>query len=111
MQELKVMQFINKSLLFGVTLFLCVSCSQGEEKLPANILNKEEMVRVLIDIQLADAAVNLSNYGQTKLPADKDKLFEKIYSDHKMNRKKFEESFLYYTNHPDKFEKIYDEVI
>ena len=105
------MQFINKSILITGTFFLFISCSPSEEKTPSEILSKEEMVSVMIDIQLADATVNLSNYGQSNFPNDKEKLFTEIYTKHKVTKKKFRESFSYYTARPEKFEKIYDEVI
>ena len=105
------MQFINKPIFFLGIFFLFISCSGNQDKTPLNILNKDEMVAVLIDIQLADATVNLSKYGQSHFPGDKVKLFDEIYSKHKITKKKFEESFVYYTDHPEKFQKIYAEVI
>lgn len=105
------MQFINKSILFAGFLFFLISCSNKKEKLPDGILKKEAMVAVMIDIQLADAAVNLSNYGQTNFPNDKEKLFQSIYLKHAINKKIFDASFAYYTAHPEEFEKIYDDVI
>ena len=105
------MQFIYRLLLLFSVFLILISCSRSDEKIPASVLNANEMVLILIDLQLADAAVNLSNYGQSSFPTDKEKLFETIYDKHKITKKKFEESFAYYTAHPEKFEKIYDQVI
>ena len=97
--------------MFSVFL-LVMSCSSKKEKdAPDNLLGKENMVKVMMDIQVADAAINLSNYGQGNYPNDKKKLFAEIYAKHKITRKQFEESFSYYVDHPDEFEKIYDDVI
>jgi hypothetical protein len=105
------MQFINKSFLLIASLLILISCNSKKDEIPNGILTKDEMISILIDVQLADATVNLSNYGQANFPNDKQKLFALIYSKHKVSKKKFEDSFVYYTNHPETFEKIYDEVI
>ncbi len=60
---------------------------------------------------MADAAVNLSNYGQPNFPSDKEKLFLQIYAKNKLSKKQFEESFAYYTAHPEMFKKIYEDVL
>lgn len=105
------MQFINKSLLFVSGIFLLISCAAKEEKTPSSVLTKDNMIQLVIDIQLAEATINLSNYGQSNLPNDKEKLFEAIYKKHHTSKKIVEESFFYYTGHPEQFEKIYEEVI
>jgi hypothetical protein len=105
------MQFINKSLLFVAGIFLFIACSGKEEKRPTSVLTEEKMIALVIDIQLADATVTLSNYGQSNLPIDKEKLFAAIYKKHNTSKKIVEESFFYYSGHPEQFEKIYEEVI
>lgn len=105
------MQFINKSVVIVFSLFFFISCSKGEKKIPQGILKEEKMVELLVDIHLAQAAVNLSNFGQSNLPNDFEKLKKDIYSKHQISKEKFLESFTYYTNHPEKFDKIYGDVI
>jgi hypothetical protein len=105
------MQFMSKTLLYCITLFLFISCTTSSQKVPRSILKSEKMVAVLIDIHLADAAVNLSNYGQSNLPNEKEKLYAEIYKKHNLDRKTFEESFTYYADRPMEFAKIFDEVI
>ncbi len=105
------MQFINKSLLLCATLLLFISCASKSKKTPATILKSDKMVAVLIDIHLADAAVNLSNYGQSNLPNDKEKLYSQVYLKHQLDKKIVEESFAYYSQNPEEFEKIFDDVI
>lgn len=105
------MQFRNKSLGFLLFLLFFISCSKGEEKIPEGILNESKMVQTIVDLHLAEAAVNLSNYGQSNLPNDLDKMRTEVYLKHKISKKKFEESYTYYANHPEKFEKIYENVI
>ncbi len=105
------MQFINRSLLFLFFSIILNSCAGKQEKIPDGILSKVDMTVVMIDIQMAEATINLSNYGQSNFPSDKQKLFDTIYSKHKISKKKFEESFAYYTAHPEIFEKIYEDVI
>ena len=106
------MQDKNKPLYICYLIFLLLlnACSQ-EEKTPKGILNKSEMKEVMIDIHLADAALNLSNYGPSNYPTDKKGLYETVYLKHKITKKKFEDSFAYYTDHPEVFEKLYADII
>ena len=61
---------------FLATLCLCsitfISCSKKEEKIPENILSKEKMIAVMVDVQVAEASIqnrNLNMTDSTKLIA------------------------------------------
>ncbi|MBK9477528.1 MAG: DUF4296 domain-containing protein [Bacteroidetes bacterium] len=105
------MQFIKKYLLVFSFFGLANSCSSTSDNLPGNLIVKDSMITVLIDIHIADAAANLSNFNQQELPPDKEKLFREVYSKHGLTKAKFDSSFIFYTQHPELFEKIYEEVI
>ncbi|HRH02075.1 MAG TPA: DUF4296 domain-containing protein [Bacteroidia bacterium] len=107
----KVMQFIKKYLLVFSLLGFANSCTTNSDGLPDNLIGRDSMITVLIDIHIADAAVNLSSFNQQELPPDKEKLFREIYSKHGLTKAKFDSSFIYYSQHPELFEKIYEDVI
>jgi hypothetical protein len=105
------MQFIKKYLLVFTFLWLANSCKSTSDNVPDNLLGKDSMITVLIDVHIADAAANLSSFNQHELPPDKEKLFREVYSKHGLTKAKFDSSFIFYSQHPELFEKIYEEVI
>ena len=105
------MQVINKLLLFVLFVILNFACGKSETKIPDSIQSPKMMTEILVEVHMVDAAVNLSSYGQPNLPTNKEKIFLQIYQKYGISKKQFEESFNYYTAHPELFEKIYAEVI
>lgn len=102
------LSFVTFSLC-GITL---ISCSKKEEKIPENILSKEKMIKVMVDVQLAEAAIqnrNLNMTDSTKIIAAG--YYKNLFEKNKMSEQQFRESFLYYSHHLDVLNKIYEEVI
>ena len=102
--------------LFFMSLFLCgitlTSCSKKEEKIPKNILSKEKMIAVMVDVQMAEASIqnrSLSITDSTKLIAAG--YYKNLFEKNKITEQQFRESFLYYSHHLDLLNKIYEEVI
>ncbi len=98
-----------------VSLCLCcilISCSKKEEKIPENIVPKDKMIQVMVDVHLAEAKIqsnnlNLTDSTKTIAAGYYKNLFEKS----KISEQQFRESFLYYSHHLDLMNKIYEEVI
>ncbi|HKR04100.1 MAG TPA: DUF4296 domain-containing protein [Bacteroidia bacterium] len=95
-------------------LFLCslafASCSKKEEKIPADIIPKDRMVQVLVDIHLAEAR------SQFNAPFDNSKnvkqaYYKFIFNKYKITYAQLMKSWSFYSEHPAIFTKIYDEVI
>lgn len=101
--------------LFFAALCPCiilVSCSKKEEKIPENILPKEKMIHVMVDVQIAEAAIqnkNLNLNDSTKAIAAG--YYRNLFEKNKITEQQFRESFLYYSHHLDLWSKIYEEVI
>lgn len=94
-------------------LFLCsviFSCSKKEEKIPADILPKEKMVELMVDVHLAEAQ------SQAKIGFDNSKTIKQayykfIFNKYQISYSQFAKSFDYYSAHPEVFSEIYDNVI
>ncbi len=97
----------------GVCFFLLVvvflSC--GRDRKPADILSREEMASVMVDIYLAEARLNTSlmkrdSASQVFRPYEHKLLLQRGLQDSILKK-----SYLYYLDHSTELEKIYDSVI
>ena len=92
-----------------VTLF-AFSCIKPEEP-PPNVIPKDTMTQVLIDIHLAEAKVAVRNLS----PDTAQMLYEihkrKIYQDYKISPERFKESFDFYSRNLNEMDKIYEAVV
>ncbi len=104
--------------LFFAPLCLCVlftfliSCSKKEEKIPENILSKNKMIQVLVDVHIAEATIQnkyLALNDSTKNIAAG--YYRNLFEKNKITEQQFRESFSYYSHHLDLLNKIYEEVI
>lgn len=101
------------SRLFALLLFSCfllLSCSKKEEKIPETVIPKEKMVLVLVDIHLAEAG------SQFNVPFDnstniKQAYYQFIFKKHKITYPQLMKSWTFYTEHPEIFSEVYNEVI
>ena len=90
--------------------FFLFSCKPKEAKIPAGILPKEQMVSVLTDVHLAEAALTLNTKNDSAALVAAG-YYNFIYQSHRITKKQFDESLDFYTKHPELLEKIYEEVI
>lgn len=97
--------------LLLINVLFLVSCTK-EVEIPKDILGKEKMVKILVDIHLAEARVSVKN-----LPSDTSKkLFDAyqmaIYKAHTTDSTKFKKSYRYYLNeNVKKMDEIYAAVV
>lgn len=91
---------------------LLAACSDPEHvDIPKDVLPKEKMAEVMVDVHLLEATVNL-----TVTATDKAAFNEKgdqidVYKKHNTTRQQYEESYAFYTRHPDLLGEIYQEVL
>ncbi len=92
-----------------------MACSPGNNDdkiiIPDDVLEKERMIDVLVDLQLVEGALILKrSIGQAYLPL-KDFYFNHVFEKHNINREKFERSLDFYKSHLYLLNEIYGEVI
>lgn len=91
--------------IFIVLLFLTSACSKPEVKIPADVIPKDSMVFIMMDVHIAEAGVktlaadstmvNLKNY------------YQYIYKKHRVTEEQFQYSLRFYTYHPAVLQEIY----
>ena len=91
--------------------FSCYHENQPEATVPEHLLNKDELVLILVDIQLAEGALS---YRRTKRIEQQDfrkSVYQKIFSVHGITAKILNENINYYNNEPENMELIYEAVL
>lgn len=87
-------------------LYACKS-----DRRPAGILSEQEMVRVMVEIYLAEAKVNNMHQGRDSI----EKVFivfeKRIFEKLEIAETDYKRSHQYYMEHPRRLERIYDSII
>lgn len=99
------MKKIESILLAISILFLITSCSESAVKIPDDIIPKDSMVFIMMDIHIAEAGIKT-------LPNDSINLnsktyYEFIYKKHSITEEKFQKSLRFYTYNPELLQEIY----
>jgi len=91
-------------------IFCLAFCCSCKDSIPSNIIKPEKMQKVVWDIFRADALAQqlVQKDSSKKLPDEKAKLMNKVFSIHNINQVEFEKSYSYYTQHPDILKNILD---
>ncbi|UII32616.1 DUF4296 domain-containing protein [Fulvivirga ulvae] len=87
-------------------VLLVVACSK-EDKVPKDLLPKEKMIPLLIDIYIGESRVN-----NLRLSRDSSMAIFKVYegelfNQHQVTDSAYHRSMTYYYNHPRQLEEIY----
>jgi hypothetical protein len=92
--------------------FVAAACGQAD-KVPSNVLSKEKMRDVLLDMNIADAhSYDIRPVEGMPLP-DSIRLlkvkeyYRQILDLHKISVKEFMNSYRYYESHPDRLKEVY----
>ena len=96
-------------LLFSISVY---SCSTKNDTIPDDIIPRQEMIAVLIDVQEIEAKIQTQNLGMndsTKNIALN--YYNDLFKRHHIKSSDFKKSFSYYVNHLDLLNKMYEEVI
>jgi hypothetical protein len=105
---------------YGLFLFLLViifGCSDHWGKnLPAglvsdSIIPEKEMVRLMADVHLMEAALQMERNKNKDIKPIQDFYYTRLFSGYKMSESRFRKNILYYQADPEKFKKMYDEVV
>ncbi|MBR9999246.1 MAG: DUF4296 domain-containing protein [Cyclobacteriaceae bacterium] len=99
-----------KKLLAFCFLILLSGCVE-KDKIPDNIMSKQEMVDFLIDLHIVEARISLARF-----PNDSIKLFfpeieDSLYRKHQVTDSLYKKSYQYYLQHISLMEEIYSAVV
>lgn len=99
--------FLNFLLMFAI------SCGKKKKAfvVPDGIIKKEEMVKVLADIHITEATINLRNVSSTNTVSLNAALYKNVFVKHKISKEEFEKSYAFYSSNTELFNDVYDNVI
>lgn len=102
-----------KKYLILFLMIVTASCSEEVvvETIPADVLSKQAMVELLVDIQLIEGGIIIRKLKGKEFDKEINVYYQIAFKKHGLTKKTFEYNMRYYTDHLEKLEEIYDEVI
>ena len=101
--------------LFYILVYLFFTACSGEQeiKIPDNVLSKDKMAQVMLDIHLMEASMNLTggNPNKIDLPGSSVPLNIDVLKKNNITKKQFDDSFSFYTNNPELLSEVYQKVL
>jgi hypothetical protein len=102
--------FGNKFFPLIFILLFISACSKKPIEIPKGLLTREQMVPILTDIHIAQAAIGLNMYNDTVKYNLKD-YSEYIFKIHNTSKAQFDSSIVFYTRNPEILSEVYAQVI
>lgn len=78
---------------------------------PRDILSRREMQAVLLDLHKAEAVLQVSGYASYAYEEEESKAYYITLQKHNLTQAQFDSSLVWYTKHPQLFDKIYPKVV
>lgn len=100
-----------KNYLFIAFLVTLISCKAKEEKIPADILPQEQMVKIMIDIQLMEGAFATKNIPHDTAIFLYQQYEKDLFRKHNIADSTYRKSFSYYTSRPQLMDKMYEMIV
>ena len=100
----------NRALRRTIGILLCALCVVFTSCRPKGVLSAREMQSVLHDIHYTEAVLQVAgyNYGHDEAVA---KYYQQVLDKHGITQAQFDSSIVWYTDHPQRFDKIYPRVV
>src|SRR4030042_2922369 len=97
--------------VFGISLLLITGCNSHREFKKKYLLDREDLVNVLVDIHLANALQGSPEFYKISRVYDSIDTNSMIFSKYGIEKASFDSTLAYYTKKPEILTSIYDEVI
>ncbi len=98
---------MKKGVLFLILISLNLSCKEEVVKKPKNLIEKEVMVDVMVDLALLEA---IKYQSPNALETHKINPDEYIYKKYKIDSAQFVHSNMYYASDYKEYKKMYDQI-
>ncbi len=94
-----------------ILFVLVVSCGEKKSvRIPESVLPVEKMAKVLVDIHLMEAAMNL-NINPVTAPTMNIKTGSDVFKKNNITKAKYDESLEFYSLHPELLNSVYEIVL
>ncbi|PCJ26802.1 MAG: hypothetical protein COA97_05260 [Flavobacteriales bacterium] len=95
--------------IYFTIIFLLISCADGKQEIPIDVIPEDKMVDVITEIEITQALIKLTLSTQDTI--NQQQLFDKVYEDFNISEEKFNKSLSFYCRQPKVMENIYVRVI
>ena len=102
---------IFKFYLLSVVLLFTACENKTEKPVKEGIIPETKMVEIIVDLHLIDASINLKHFNKRKNSKKIISYYASVLKKHACTRLEFDESMNYYSQEPERLDKIYDRVI
>ena len=93
-------------------MLLLLACGESIIEKPKKLVSRDEMIKMLVDIHLAEAVNQTGRFGSDDLSKIKESdYYYSILQKYRVADSTFEKSLIYYSGKPKEFEKIYTRVL
>lgn len=94
-------------------MLLClVACESSKDRVPENLIDKDQMSKIITDIHLAESKVQTMAYKSSDSALLMyDKLQLDVLQKHKVSKVAYDSSYAYYSRHLKDFDQIYAKVV
>jgi hypothetical protein len=97
---------------FIFLMLLLLACGESSIDKPKKLVSRDQMIKMLVDIHLAEAVYQTGRYGSEELGLLKESdYYYSILQKYHVVDSVFEKSLIYYSGKPKEFEKIYTRVL
>lgn len=98
--------------IFFLGLIALVSCDEPALEKPKNLVKKNKMIDMLVDVHLAEATFKHRRHLDSLIiKSSSDNFYYSILEKYQVADSVFEKSFVYYASMPKDFEKMYRQVM
>ena len=105
------MKFFKYIILIAGFSSLSLSCGNSRKDLPDYIVEEEKLVPLLVDIHLTDAMLSKEKKPHSEKYEKALKMYPSVLLKHNIDRAVFDSTIRYYVKNPERFAKIYDDVL
>jgi Domain of unknown function (DUF4296) len=102
---------IFRLLVFCISLLLCLGCNSERGFKRKYLIDKKEMVNILVDIHLANAIKSSPDFYKISREYDSVDINSPVFKKYGIEKARFDSSMVYYSSKPEVLTHIYDEVI
>lgn len=101
-----------KYISYFIVALITVSCSFfSEKKLPEDVMTKDKLVEVLVDVHIADATLTILALHKKDKTFHPSVFYQQVLEKHNVTREQFDVTLKHYSKKPQEFDKIYEQVL
>jgi hypothetical protein len=106
---------MKKIFFILITVFIVACSSETTVSIPDTVLPQEKMAKVMVEVHLLEATLNMNapnpNNASITLPGNAIVPNADIFKSQNITKEQYDESFVFYTQHPNLLVEIYQLVL